>query len=195
LKIPLIHAPRSAWPRQAVKSLSTGDMRCHFRYNVAVMQALFPIGTLVYADTSVFGGVFDAAFERSSRAFFEAVKAGRFRLVVSTTLDDEIKNAPEYVLRFYRENTRESAVVAEAESIEELKNAYLAHGILTTKWEADALHVASAVVGSCDIIVSWNFKHIVHFEKIRLYNAVNTLFGYREIFIHTPSEVIEIDEI
>ena len=38
---------------------------------------------------------------------------------------------------------------------------------------ADALHVAQATVASCRVIVSWNFKHIVHFAKIPLYNAVN----------------------
>ena len=41
--------------------------------------------------------------------------------------------------------------------------------------------VALATVSKCSLIVSWNFKHIVHFEKIPLYNAVNTLkrFTYR----------------
>lgn len=44
------------------------------------------------------------------------------------------------------------------------------------------------------MIVSWNFKHIVHFEKISLYNAINRIHGYREIFINSPSEVITYDE-
>lgn len=158
------------------------------------MHRLFPFGSLVYADTSVFGGVFDEGFTNPSKAFFDAVKTGRFKLIISTTLDDEIKNAPDYVVNLYREMTRESAVVTNAEAVETLKNEYIKQGILTFKWEADALHVASAVVGGCSVIVSWNFKHIVHFEKIRLYNAVNVLTGYREVFIHSPSEVIEYDE-
>jgi hypothetical protein len=40
------------------------------------------------------------------------------------------------------------------------------------------------------MIVSWNFKHIVHYEKIRGFNAVNQLEGYAPIEIHSPLEVI-----
>ena len=37
----------------------------------------------VYADTSVFGGVFDAEFEAASMAFFDLVRRCPFRLIVS----------------------------------------------------------------------------------------------------------------
>jgi hypothetical protein len=49
-------------------------------------------------------------------------------------------------------------------------------------------HAAS--VADCDIIVSWNFRHIVHFDKIRGYNAVNIREGYGVIAIHSPKEVV-----
>jgi len=39
----------------------------------------------------------------------------------------------------------------------------------------DALHVALASVAGCTMIVSWNFKHIVHFPKIPLYRAINVI--------------------
>ncbi|MGH8559463.1 MAG: hypothetical protein ACRESZ_18845 [Methylococcales bacterium] len=41
------------------------------------------------------------------------------------------------------------------------------------------------------MIVSWNFKHIVHFDKIPKYNAVNALKGYRAIELFSPSQVID----
>ena len=44
-----------------------------------------------------------------------------------------------------------------------------------------------------DLIVSWNFKHIVHFDKIRQYNAISALNGYREIDIRSPAEVIDYE--
>lgn len=59
---------------------------------------------------------------------------------------------------------------------------------------ADALHVALATVLDCRMIVSWNFKHIVHFQKIPLYNGVNKVQGYPEIAIHTPQEVLCYEE-
>ncbi len=64
---------------------------------------------------------------------------------------------------------------------------------MTSKSAEDALHVALATTWSCSIIVSWNFRHIVHFEKIPLYNAVNVLNGWGHIGIYSPLEVIEYE--
>jgi hypothetical protein len=55
-------------------------------------------------------------------------------------------------------------------------------------------YVATATVAQCRIVVSWNFKHIVHFQKILLYNAVNKAQGYSDLAIHSPQEVIEHEE-
>jgi len=70
-----------------------------------------------------------------------------------------------------------------------LQQAYLNAEILHKKWEDDALHVALASVNVCDFIVSWNFRHIVNFRKIPLYNAINVLNGYQEIQIYSPLEL------
>ena len=58
---------------------------------------------------------------------------------------------------------------------------------------ADALHGAVATLARCELILSWNFRDIVHFDKIRKYNAVNMLKGYDQIAIHSPLEVIQYD--
>ena len=57
-----------------------------------------------------------------------------------------------------------------------------------------ALHVALATTNRCRLIVSWNFKHIVHFDKIPLYNGVNLINGYDTLSINTPSEVIDYED-
>jgi len=56
------------------------------------------------------------------------------------------------------------------------------------------MHVALATVSNADLIVSWNFKHIVNFQKIPLYNAVNTLNRFGKIAIYSPLEVIENED-
>ena len=43
----------------------------------------------VYADTSVFGGVFDLGIDRASLEFFEQIGQGRFELVTSNVVADE----------------------------------------------------------------------------------------------------------
>jgi hypothetical protein len=74
------------------------------------------------------------------------------------------------------------------------KKAYLHAGIVGEKWATDALHVALATTNRCRLIVSWNFKHIVHFDKIPLYNGVNLINGYDTLSINTPSEVIDYED-
>jgi len=75
-----------------------------------------------------------------------------------------------------------------------LHDAYLRAGILSERWTDDAMHVALATAGRCDMIVNWNFKHIVHAEKMPLYNAVNALEGFGPLAIHSPAEVVRYEE-
>ncbi len=148
----------------------------------------------VYADTSVFGGVFDAEFDAHSRSFFDQVRAGRFSLVVSAVIERELAAAPEQVRAWYTDfsGLAESALVT-PESLQ-LQAAYLTAGIVSDKSAEDALHVALATVTLCDILVSWNFKHIVHVDKGPKYNGVNAVRGYRDLAIHSPAEVIQYEE-
>ena len=75
-----------------------------------------------------------------------------------------------------------------------LQESYLKERIVTANSSDDALHVALATTAKCDLIVSWNFKHIVHFEKIPKYNAVNILQGYGKIGIFSSLEVIMYED-
>jgi hypothetical protein len=56
---------------------------------------------------------------------------------------------------------------------------------------ADALHIALATVARVDVLVSWNFKHIVNLARIHAYNAVNLKRGYPLLEIRTPREIVE----
>jgi hypothetical protein len=146
----------------------------------------------VYADTSVFGGCFDPEFAVESRQLFEEVRRGRFVLVVSDTLVAELEAAPPEVRRLLEElgkdRTESVGVTAEAEA---LRDAYLAAGVVGRASIEDAEHIAIASVAAVDLIVSWNFRHIVHFEKIAGYNAVNLLQGYPAMRIFSPKEVVQ----
>ena len=53
----------------------------------------------------------------------------------------------------------------------------------------DARYIAMATAADVDILVSWNFRHIVHFDKIRQFNAVNLEKRYKTIAIYSPMEV------
>jgi 2-keto-3-deoxy-6-phosphogluconate aldolase len=72
----------------------------------------------------------------------------------------------------------------------ELRDAYPAAGVVGAGSESDAHHVALATVARADLIVSWNFRHIVHVDKIKMFNAVNLMHGYGLIDIRSPLEVV-----
>ena len=145
----------------------------------------------VYADTSVFGGVFDVEFATPSQAFFRQVRNGSFVLVSSAVVRGELDGAPEEVSQLFQEMAAFAEIAEITEAAIDLRQAYLAAGIVGPKCADDALHVALATVSACELIISWNFRHIVHHRKRRQYNAVNILQGFTAIAIHSPSEVIE----
>jgi hypothetical protein len=55
------------------------------------------------------------------------------------------------------------------------------------------LLIAAATVKGIEVIVSWNFKHIVNLDKIKKYNLVNIQKGYSVNDIRTPLEVISYE--
>ena len=73
----------------------------------------------------------------------------------------------------------------------QLERSYLREGVLTEKYLLDAQHIAMATLGRVDVMVSWNFKHIVNLNRIRLYNSVNLKLGYPMIDIRSPREVLD----
>lgn len=143
----------------------------------------------VYADSSVFGGVFDIEFSDPSRRFFDEVEAGRFHLVISSAVVADLVRAPDEVRTLLGKYAERSVVVSVSEEAQALQSNYLESEVVTKRATIDALHVAIATVSGCNLIVSWNFKDIVHIDKIRKYNQVNTLFGYCQIDISSPEEV------
>ncbi len=146
----------------------------------------------IYADTSVFGGCFDDEFSEDSKAFFNDIKAGKFILIVSPTTLRELNNAPDFVQKVLADLPPSSLELLEySDEIGFLRDEYLKAGVVSNSCKSDAEHVASASIAEVDLIISWNFKHIVHYDKICGYKAVNLLNGYKPINIYSPKEVIE----
>ena len=71
-----------------------------------------------------------------------------------------------------------------------LAHHYIEDGAVTEKYLVDAQHIAIATIQRVDVLVSWNFKHIVNLTRIRLYNSVNLKYGYSLLEIRSPQEVL-----
>lgn len=75
-----------------------------------------------------------------------------------------------------------------------LATSYISSGVIGAAKKVDAQHIATATVHRVDVLVSWNFKHIVNLERIHGYNSVNLRHGYPLLEIRSPQEVIAYEE-
>jgi len=145
----------------------------------------------VYVGTSVVGGCFDDEFAPWSNGLMKDFRLGNFEAVVSEIVTAEIEDdAPSDVQKQYEWLLGLNPAELETDDdVVELATTYMDRGILTSNYLDDALHVALASTNAIEVLVSWNFRHIVHFEKIRRFNAVNQELGYRPFEIRSPREV------
>lgn len=148
---------------------------------------------MTYVDTSVFGGVFDDEFRGDSLTFFHLVKKEHFKLVISSLILDEIKPATKTISNFVDKYISSSEILSVNNEALDLRSEYIKANIVSKRALSDALHVAIASVHRIPLIISWNFKDIVNFRKIAMYNAINLLNGYPSIGIYSPKEVIQIE--
>ena len=65
--------------------------------------------------------------------------------------------------------------------------------ILSEKSFEDCQHIAVAVLNECDVIISWNFKHLVNIKTIQGIRKITQLKGYRDIEIITPTTLLEME--
>lgn len=154
-------------------------------------ERLFVPRLRVYLDTSVFGGVCDEEFAEPSQRFFGQARRGRFVVLVSLQTLRELEQAPQSVRDVL---TGLPAACLEALSsspeVNVLAAAYVEAGVVgRASWD-DALHVAAATVAEADLVLSWNFRHIVQYERIKGFNGVNAIRGYRTLDVRSPLEVV-----
>jgi hypothetical protein len=150
----------------------------------------------IYVDASVVGGCEDEEFRDATMRLWKHFIDGSFIQILSEHTLRELQGAPEKVRNHLAAVPVENQIILpDSDEADELAEAYLVRGIVGPNCRADALHVALATLGRADVLVSWNFKHVVNLCRIRLFNAVNLEQGYGLIEIRTPKEVVSDEEI
>jgi hypothetical protein len=149
----------------------------------------------VYIDTSVIGGCFDMEFEEWSNRLFDDFKSGKRIAVISDVTLDELSDAPKRVQDNFKTIPEHfiEILVSESDS-RNLADLYLKEGVVSGKYYEDALHIAMSTINQVNVLASWNFKHIVNLDRIRLYNAVNLKNGFSMLEIRTPREILKFEE-
>ena len=148
----------------------------------------------IYLDTSVIGGAFDEEFNETTNLLFEMVEKKRFTLVISSLTLSELDLAPTYIKDFFNKIERSSIeLISSSAESELLANCYISEKVVGQTSFEDCHHIAIATISKVDILVSWNFKHIVNVFRIRGYNSVNLKLGYSQIEIRSPKDIIEYE--
>lgn len=148
----------------------------------------------IYIDTSVIGGCFDDEFSYWSNLLFNEFVIRKKNAVISRVTLDELSRGPKYVNDILKKIPEENIEILEiTNDAIVLAEKYIKSRIVTKKYYDDALHIAIASIFKVDILVSWNFKHIVNIRRINKYNAINLLMDYKQLEIRTPKEVIDYE--
>jgi len=144
-----------------------------------------------YIDTSVIGGCLDEEFKEDSVKLFDEFTKGFKTLIISDVLLFEFDGASEKVKSILKNVPIDNVeYVSLTEESIALANAYIEQGAVAKKSLSDARHIAIATVERVDVLVSWNFKHIVNINRIHLFNSVNLKLGYSVLDIRSPKEVL-----
>lgn len=149
----------------------------------------------IYLDTSVFGGYFESEFELQTKILFDRISKGSFKVLISRLTDIELENAPKQVRDLANslpQNYIEWLDIT-TQSVQ-LADKYIDEKVVGQTSHSDCIHIALATLNYADVLVSWNFKHIVNHLRIRGYNAVNFKYGHKLLDIRSPREILEYED-
>ena len=123
---------------------------------------------------------------------WDDIKNNTYDVIISDLTIKEIEQGPEpkrtYMLNELRKI--EMTVVQIENDVDELSKDFIDAGILKEKSFDDCRHIATAIMAQCDIIVSWNFKHIVNDKTIDGIKRITNIRNLPEIKIYCPSMLI-----
>jgi predicted nucleic acid-binding protein len=126
----------------------------------------------IYLDTSVISHLqaYDTPEKMSDTLLlWEDLKANVYDVFISDVTIDEINDCAEPKRSFMLNELKKIpiTIIETEKKVEELSQEFIRLGILKERSIDDCMHIATALLAKCDIIVSWNFKHIVNDKNHR----------------------------
>jgi predicted nucleic acid-binding protein len=123
---------------------------------------------------------------------WEKIKAGEYDVVISDVVIGEINrcdDAKRNILYGYLAEIPYTTVTVDERALE-IASRIVDLGVLRQKSFNDCRHIAAAIISECNVIVSWNFRHMVNHKTIMGVKAITALEGYDDILIYAPSSII-----
>ena len=75
--------------------------------------------------------------------------------------------------------------------VAEIADVYIWHKLMPAEAMGDADHLALASFYNCDMLVTWNCRHLANANKTGHIRRVNALLGLRTPMLVTPLELSE----
>lgn len=129
----------------------------------------------------------------ATKKLFKLINKGEFDVYISDVLIEEIGKTPDANHRRKLAKVLDSfnsTLLLKTEAAEKLAREYLARKIIPKKFRNDALHIAIAAVNFIPTVVTWNLKHMASLRTMEMVNKVNATFGYPQLRILTPYELV-----
>lgn len=150
----------------------------------------------VYLDTSVISYLDqqDAPTEMAlTHQVWEKIKSGKYDVYISDVVLRELNDCKEEkrnkLLDYLKEIQFQTVEITDKTM--KLAEKFIDFGVLKKKSFDDCQHIAAAIVSDCDIIISWNFKHIVNVKTIRGVKVITTMEGFKDLLIYQPTALLE----
>lgn len=152
----------------------------------------------VYVETSIVSyltaqpsrDIVTAARQQLTREWWQT-KRGRFDLYISELVLREMSSGDPEAAALRRAALEGIPEIALPEEAVTLAEELVKRGPLPQKAAVDALHIAAAVSGGVEYLLTWNFKHLANAATRRKIDQVCQLRGYEPCIICTPEELLE----
>jgi hypothetical protein len=145
----------------------------------------------IYIDTSVFSACFDVrALDRKSLTEEFWRSRDLYECSTSTLGVEELGQTSDANLRAMLHSLLKGMqIIAVTGEMESLAEKYISMGAFTGTMYNDSVHVAAATLGGQEVLVSWNFRHLVNRRRRAVVGSVNQAAGLPVIEIVSPPEL------
>ena len=112
-------------------------------------------------------------------------------LITSLAVFNELEEAPEPKRSECIGLIDKLPLLQVTDEVADLVDVYIANKVMPTDATGDALHLALATFHECDILVSWNCRHIANANKTDHIRKINGRLGYETPKLITPLELLD----
>jgi hypothetical protein len=158
------------------------------------------MSTLIYIETSVPSFYYETRPERDLQARRDwtrqwwALPDVNQEWVISLPVLSELEETPQPKRDKILALVSHLPLLPYSPEIAEIIEVYFAHRLMPLEAQGDADHLAVASFHNCDMLVTWNCKHLANANKFGHIHRVNALLGLRTPALVTPLQLLEKDD-